>query len=213
MQRVKPLTTTGAEPATVQELKEQLRITTSADDAYLQKLIPRARLVAEALTHRTIVRQTMTLSFDFDGRNPKGKDPWWDGMREGTILMFTPASMMLLRPPTVSIQAVRTFNITDTSSVYAATNYRLDNSDPMQFARLVLTYGSIWPASLRRLNSVEVDVTAGWADGTVPQDIVGAIIDIAAWAYTHRAPCNEAAACACGANESLRPYVMMQASS
>ncbi len=213
MQRAKVTATTGTEPVTLDELKGQLKITSIADDAYLTKLIPRARLMAETLTHRAIVLKTVTLSLDFMGVNPKGRDPWWDGMKEGSILMFTPAELRLLMPPTVSIAQVRTYDLTDQSSVYASTNYRLDNSDPKQHARLVLAYGSIWPATLRALNSVEIDVVAGWSNGTVPEDIVGAIQDMAAWAYAHRAPCNEACACASGAMETLRPYFMMRASS
>lgn len=213
MQRVTRTAITGTEPVSMAELKAQLRITSTADDAYLQKLIPRAREVAEKLTRRSIIAQSLTLSLDFKGMQPRGRDEWWDGVREGSILMFTPAQLTLLQPPTQTIVQVRTYDVNDQSSVFSASNYRLDNSDPMQYARLVLTYGAIWPAALRYLNSIQIDVTAGWADGTVPEGIQGAIADLAAWAYTHRAPCNESSACACGAAESLRPYTMMEASS
>ncbi len=213
MQRVTQSVITGTEPVSLAELKSQLRVTALNDDAYLTSLIKRAREVLERVTRRTIIASTLTISLDFRSAYPAGRDPWWDGMKEGSMVLFTPAAIQLLQPPTQTIAAVRTFDIYDNSSVYAPSNYRLDKSDPMQYGRMVLAYGAIWPSTMRALNSIEIDVTAGFADGTVPEGLKGAIQDLAAYSYINRAPCNEAAACACGAEDSVRPYIMMEASS
>ncbi len=212
MQRIKVTAITGEEPLSLASLKSRLRITSNQDDDYLNEIRVQAREMAEALTRRSIPLQTVTASIDFEGCPPTGSDPWWDGIRSGSILMFTPAYMTLLAPPAVSITQIRTYDLNDVSSVYPSTNYRLDASDPMQFARIVLNYGSIWPASLRYLNSIEVDFVAGWANGAVPKAIVGAIAAIAAYMYANRAACDAACCEKCGALAMLRPFFMMQPS-
>jgi hypothetical protein len=210
MQRIKIVAITGTEPLSLASLKSRLKITSNADDDYLNEIIVQAREMAENLTRRSIILQTLRASIDFEGCPPTGSDPWWDGIRQGSILMFTPAYLTLLAPPAVSVESIKTYDLNDTMSVYSAANYRLDNSDPMQYARVVLNYGAIWPSAMRYLNSIEIDFTAGWANGTVPKAIVGAIAAMAAYMYANRAACDAACCEKCGALAMLRPYFMME---
>lgn len=210
MQRISVRQTVGTEPVSLAEIKSRLRITSTLDDAYLTSAIKEAREYAETLTRRTIVKQKLTASIDFCGAPPKGSDPWWDGIRQGSILMFTPGYITLLCPPVSEIEQIRTYDINDTVSTYAASNYRLDKSDPMQMARVVLTYGAIWPAAMRSLNSIEIDFVAGFEDGAVPSIFKSAISGIVAWMYVNRVPCDDGCAQACGAMAVLSPLVLMQ---
>lgn len=199
---------TSVEPVSLDLVKAQLRITNTADDVYLTALIKEAREMLELYTGRAIIAQNITESLDIEAF----PEPYWNGVRQGSILMFTPAPITLLNPPIVSITQMRTYDINNASAIYPSTSYRLDNSDPLQFSRLTFNYGAVWPSLLRRNNSVEIDYLAGWADGTVPAGISAAIRAIVVYCYSNRAPCSESCVSACGAASALRSYMMARAS-
>jgi uncharacterized phiE125 gp8 family phage protein len=197
----------SVEPVTLAQVKEQLRITTTADDTYLNELISIARETLELRLGRAIISQNRTCSFDIFRQN----DPYWDGVRDGSILVFTPAPMRLPMPPVQSITQMRTYDIGNVSAVYSAASYRLDDSDPLQFSRLIFNYGAVWPTQLRTYNSVEVDYLAGYVDGTVPKALSQAIRSLVAYCYANRAPCTDGCISACGLNESISLYEMKRA--
>jgi hypothetical protein len=211
MQRPRVLTSPGAEPVSLALLKQAMRITYDTDDTYLGTLPAVARMVVEKLTRMSITRKTFELSLDLcdiGGYNPNDLALQWEGVREGPISMFSAGDIPLPYPPLVSIESVTTYDINNSSSVYSAANYRADISSMNQKGRLCFNFQAVLPPIMRKRNAMVIAYTAGYADGSVPADLVNAILSTAAWAATHRVPCDESACKNCGAFQSVSHYVV-----
>jgi uncharacterized phiE125 gp8 family phage protein len=199
---------TGTEPVTLDKMKSALRVTSTGDDAFLTDLIKEAREVLELYTGRAIIAQNITESLDLDG---DVIDKWRDPEIH-SILQFSPDPIILANPPVRSISQVRVFDTGNVSSVYSATAYRLDNSDPKQYSRLVFNYGASWPSFLRRLNAVEIDYLAGYLDGSVPSAMIAAIRALTAYCYMNRVPCSDSCIVPSGAAAAISQYKIIRAS-
>jgi len=211
VKRNKVLTVVGTEPITVQNIKDVMKITSAAPDPYMDLLPAAARDAVEQFTGRCIVKKTMSQSLDLcDIANVM--EPWWSGVRQGALsFIFNTSAIELEFPPLISVEFVYTYDINNTQTLYASSNYRVDTSDPYQYGRVVLNYNSTWPSSMRRDNSVEVRFTAGYEDGAVPPALTLAILRVAVWAYQNRAAC-DAAACGCALGDTIDAYKIMAAS-
>jgi hypothetical protein len=191
------------EPVTLEELKAWLRIDTSAEDDLLTELITAAREAVEMITRRTIAQRQCKLTLD---RFPRStSDEWWDGVREGAMNLFVGQSVVIPRPPLVTIDSVTTYNDADTASVLADTSYFTDASDPDQFGRLALRTGNVWPVVLRTRNGVEIVFTAGYS--SVPASLKFAIKKVAAHMYSNRGDCSEEA-CKSVCGEGIDRYIV-----
>ncbi len=197
-----------SEPITAAEVKSFLRVTTSADDALIQSLCSRARLIAERLTGRCIIKQSLYAWWDFV---PGKRLDWWDGVKEGPIGGERASSVEIPRPPLISVSEVCAFNDDDSQVVLDPSAYFLDITDQDLPGRVVLRLGATWPVFTRNANGFRITFIAGYA--TVPEDIRHALILIASWLYKNRGDCSdEGCASACGAMMFLRHYVMMKVS-
>ncbi len=207
MQRIKNATEPTTEPISLTELKVQLRINSSAEDAALTSLISAARMTLEQVTKRTIARATFQMFMD---RWPcGGADAWWDGTRQGSIreLVGDSNELSIPAPPLVSVESIKTYTDADVATTMSASDYYVDTKSLDQLGRVALRTGASWPIALRTRNGIEVNYTAGYADGSVPAALKLAVLNTAAWAYNNRGDCD--AACEdCGAMTLADRYIV-----
>lgn len=156
----------ASEPLTLSEAKAHLRIGGSDEDTLITNLISVARMGAEEYTRRALITQGWTLWLDeFPGEGIG----WWDGMREGAALTVK-RFIYLPRPPLQGVTSVTVYDDADGASVFAATNYFVDNkSEP---GRLALRNSAAWPVPQRAHQGIGIVFTAGYgAAANVPQAI------------------------------------------
>ena len=89
------------EPVTVDELKFFSRITTNAEDSFLESSIKSAREAAELYTGRSFIKQKIRMLMDF-----------WPGLE-----------IKLPRPPLISVSKVFTIDEDDTETTYSSSSY------------------------------------------------------------------------------------------
>jgi uncharacterized phiE125 gp8 family phage protein len=93
-------------------------------------------------------------------------------------------ALSLLMPPVTSVDAVRYLDHIGVQQVLPVSSCYLDRvSEP---AQLIPATGLSWPATLRRINTVEVEYTAGYAEGAVPEPIRQWILLAVADLYENR---------------------------
>ncbi len=209
MLRARTTAVTGTPPITVGELKDWLKLPSGQVDSSLPLIVASAVQAVADKIRQTVVQESRILSFDLMDI-PACPWGWWDGTREGSISSYSPPALELWGSPVQSVTAVVSYDLNNTAATYGSSNYRLDKSDPKQQARLILNLGAVWPTNLRRQNSLEVEVVAGYADGTVPSEIKMAMLMVAAWGYTNRAPCSGATCDACGASGMLKDLIRVE---
>ncbi|MEM8783072.1 MAG: head-tail connector protein [Planctomycetota bacterium] len=154
-----------AMPTTVDRVKEQMRITGDDDsqDGMIERLIGAAVGMVERDTRRVLVTRTMRLALDDFPRKPPG-------------VVHLPAV------PVASIVSVKYLHAeTGIQQTLSAASYRLDAAH--EPGRLEPAHGETWPAVRKMLGSVTVDFVAGAAADELPEDLVHAIIMIAAHLY------------------------------
>lgn len=192
-------------------IKDALKITSPAQDPYMDLLPAAARDAVEMFTGRCIIRKTMGQMSDAADLGVVG-EPWWNGMRQGAIsAIFKSNAIVIENPPLVSVEEIYTYDIYDVETLFASTNYRVEAFDPNQYGKIVLKYGTIWPVMMREFSCLDIRYTAGYADGAVPPALVLAILKVAVWAYKNRAPCDESACC-CALGSTIDAYRMMKVS-
>lgn len=149
------LTPPIAEPVLLQEVKDRLRLTTTADDALITSLITPARVFAEKVTRKSLVSKGYSLSLD--------RFPW---PHEPLILPV---------PPVSAVTSITYFDETGT----------LQTLDPSEYvvglaqlpAVIIPTPGTVFPPTWRApgLATVTVAFTAGPASGALQIDISTAL--------------------------------------
>lgn len=158
------ITPPALEPVTLTEVKTHLRLPSDAtEDTYLGTLIAAARQYCEQETRRAFITQTWELSLD--GWGGSGKDEWWDGVREGSLDLFTGSADVIELPllPVVSITSLTTYNEADQPTIVAASTYLLDRVQ----GRLMKKNQVTWPTNLRNRQSVVVRYVAGYGSAAV----------------------------------------------
>lgn len=124
----------------------------------VERAIRTATELAEAYTNRSLITRTIQLQLD---TFPVGNIPWWDGVREGSIRMFTrDAFIPLPKPPALTLVSFQYYNLSNVLTTVNAGTYYLDTMN--EPARLILNYGSSWPSDARDRASVQITYTAGY---------------------------------------------------
>lgn len=135
------LTPPAVEPVSLSDAKAQARIESTADDSLVTALITAARQWAEQYTARAFITQTWRLWLD---AAPYSQE-WWDGLCDGPVTGFGEAGYVdLARPPLIAVTSVQVFDDSDTGTVWAASNYFVDNIRVP--GRLALRSGATWPS-------------------------------------------------------------------
>jgi len=156
--RMKLITQPLSEPVSVSELKTQLRIEHSEDDAYLFGLIVAARQYAEKATGNVFITQTWDIPFtDF-------------------------SSLEIPIRPIKSIESITYVDTDGNNQTLSDSVYFLD--DYGFRAHINLGYGEQWPSIRDQKNAVIVRVVAG--ANQAPQSIKHAVILMAAHWYENR---------------------------
>lgn len=161
------------EPASLDELKAQLRVTGTDEDTLLEALLVTAREQAEAFTRRAFLTQTWELTLD---RFPEG------------------GPLTLALPP---VQAVTSLTYIDNAGATQALITTPDVGEPTVLCqvdlksepgRLVPLYGQCWPVTRCQPNAVTVQFRCGYGntDYDVPYPIKQATLVLAAKLYEYR---------------------------
>lgn len=180
--RARTILTTAATvlPLSLAEIKDYLGLDDSdeSQDPSLMGALRAATTSVERYTRRTLLTTTWTMWMD---RFPGKALPWWDGVRQGADTEITDLTETIIvsKPPLISITSI-TANLQDgTTSVASASNYIVDlASEP---GRVALKAGQTWPTgALRAINGVEVIFVAGYGPvgSDVPEDIRRALLVI-----------------------------------
>lgn len=177
----------AAEPVTRDEAKAHLRVTDTAEDALIDRLIAVARAAAEAHTGRAFVTQSFRLA----------RDDWPDKL-----------CLPLPCPPLLAINDVRLYDAEGNASIWDASSYTVDTR--FTPGRLCLRSGWTWPVPGRAQGGIEIDFHAGFgaAASDVPVAIRQAVLMLVAHLYENReAVAGEAAVeIPSGAAALLAPY-------
>lgn len=161
-------TAPAAEPVSTAEAKTHMRVSTSADDTYIDTLIKAARMDSENFQHRQLITATYTLTID---RFP------------------TADYIDLPRPPLQSVTSVKYYDNAGTQQTFSSSYYTVDISTAP--GRIYVDRDTGWPSDVDdRRNAVEIIYVAGYGNaGTdVPQTTLHAIKIKAAHWYEHREP-------------------------
>lgn len=161
----------AAEPVTVQECKDQGRITTAAEDTLLGRYITAARRQVERITNRQLITATWDLYAD------SFCDPQY----------FRMGALQIPRPPLQSISLIEYVDSAGATQTWASTNYRVDiKSNP---GRVTTEYPATWPTIRPVTNAVHVRFVAGYgaAGSAVPPEIKHAMILLVVHWYDNRA--------------------------
>lgn len=208
--RVKIKTPPAVEPVTLAELKTHLRITSTAEDTYLESLIKMSRQTLEDYLGRKFITQTLQLFLDDPTYRDLSHGGWWDGVQDGSQSWFHRRVIELPYLPLQEVVDVYYYPEDDTQTVYDSNNYRVDSVDHDLEGRVVLKDGSVWPTNLRNMNSLEVEYIVGYGDlaDDVPPAIRRGILALAAYLYENRGDCSkEANAIAnCGVAVTIDQY-------
>jgi|TARA_Y100000289_G_scaffold51795_1_gene53054 hypothetical protein len=176
-----------AEPLSLQEVKEYLRLEDASDERVVQPMITAARQFAEEHLGRSLMQQTITLYLDtaIDTENPL-----WEGMRTAPDLNYYKNYIVLPKSPVQSVTSVKTYNDSDTATTMAASKYYVDTS--REPARIVLRTGESFPTALRVANAIEVIYVVGYASAyAIPEPIRLGMFQHIAHLYEHRGDMGE----------------------
>lgn len=156
----------AAEPVSLAEAKNHLRIDHSDDNAMIARLLGAARLQCEDEARRPFITRTYV-----------GKADGWPG--DGRF--------ELPWPPLVAVSSITYTDEDGVTSTFASSNYVVDShSEP---GRIVLKRASVWPGeTLQEVNGVTVTWTAGYGPHAqhVPDRYRQAILLVVGHLYENR---------------------------
>lgn len=188
-QAIKLVTAPATEPVSVSDVKNYLRIDTSADDAMLGDFIKAATRLIEKYTKRRLITQTWDLfldqfpaQFNFDSLRSEGVT---DGKLSEYLHEFKFINIPLF--PLQSVTSLNTYDEDDTAYLMSSSDYQVDTvSEP---GRLALRLNSTWPSTvLRTVNGVIVRFVCGYGSAAtdVPYELRQAIMQTVGYFYSNR---------------------------
>jgi len=204
MAGIKVTTEPTAEPLSLQEVKEYLRVDDATDERVVQPLIIAARQFAEEHMNRALMQQTFTLMLDAVIDQDQ---PLYEGMRTAPDLNYYKNYIVLPKSPVQSVTSVKTFDDSDTATTMASTKYYVDTQ--REPARIVLRTGETFPTALRVANAIEVIYVAGYTSAfTIPEPIRLGMLQHIAYMYEHRGDMYEAQGAPTLMKSLYAPYVI-----
>lgn len=156
-----------AEPVSLIEVKDWLRVDTDDENDLLQGLLRAARLEAEKVLRRQLMRATWRYTLD----------------------AFPASDAILLPfPPLYTVGSVYYTDANGTSTLLsAATYYTVDTyAEP---GRILLNYDQVWPQTRDTTDAVVITFTAGYASALlIPESVkTGIKMCVAHW-FEYREP-------------------------
>lgn len=160
----KVTTAPATEVWTLSEVKNYLKVDTSADDTLITTLLQSAREVAERYLNQALITQTITEKLD----------------RLNSPVIYLSVS------PVISVTSFQYADSQNTTQTFNSSNYIVDTFEKP--ARLSLAYGKTWPTLYGNINDVTITYTAGYGStaASVPMQIRQAILMMIADSYDNR---------------------------
>ena len=160
----KVTTAPAKEVWTLSEVKNYLKVDTSADDTLITTLLQSAREVAERYLNQALITQTITEKLD----------------RLNNPVIYLSVS------PVISVSSFQYADSQNTTQTYNSSNYIVDTFEKP--ARLSVAYGKTWPTLYGNINDVTITYTAGYntEPSGVPMQIRQAILMMIADSYDNR---------------------------
>lgn len=154
----------AAEPITLAEAKQHLRVEHDDDDDIIAALIAGSRIHVETQTRRALITQSWRLV----------RDVWPES-----------GFVAVLPVPLAALDAARIYKADNTTQAIDAAAFVVDRAAAP--ARLGFTRGSL-PVPERRIAGIEIDVTCGYGDAPddVPEPLRQAIRLLVAHWYENR---------------------------
>lgn len=177
----------AVEPISTQEAKDQLRITHSTEDTFIDGLILAAREYAENYTRRALINQTWVLFLDQWPAYSQGQDHWWGGVRQGAVTSLVGIRHVELpRSPLSSVTHIKTYSDSDVATTFDASGYIVDTASKP--GRVALRQSQSWPTFTKPMNGIEIEYVAGYGEaaGDVPRAIRQAMLNLIAHWYEKR---------------------------
>jgi len=145
------------EPISLNDAKDQLRVTDTNEHALIEDKIKGARQAAEDFLGRALITQTWDLFLD---AFPDSSD--------------TP--IKLPYPPLQSVTSVKYTDTTGIQQTLVTTEYTVDTK--AQPGRIKPAWGKTWPSIRSEMNAVEIQFVAGYGvDGEdIPPDIINGML-------------------------------------
>lgn len=187
-----------SEPVTLADLKNWARVSTTADDDLLAAVLTAARLHVEEITGRALITQTWDYFLDYfpyGGLYPLRYtygSPY-AAMVPRYSLAFPSGDLSIPRHPVQSVTYLKYVADDGTLTTLDPSFYQVDlNRIP---ARILPSYGNIWPVARAVPNAVNVRYVAGFGNtrDLVPAPLSQAIKVLAATMYEQREAHVEAA--------------------
>lgn len=154
------------EPVSLEDARTHLRITDTASDAEIQRLIKAARNHVQNLCGRKLITQTLVQRLDKWPSNNK--------------------DLLLDSPPVQSVTSVKYLDTNGDQQTWSADDYTVDiYATP---ARLRPVYGEMWPTIRATNNTIEITYIVGYGEdpGDVPADLVHAMLLLIGGLYEYQ---------------------------
>ncbi len=175
------LTPPAAEPITLLEAKQHLRVDVDVDDddALIGVLIAAARQAAETITGRQLVTACWKLVLDaFPG-------PSCMGGSSGASFSLPGHAILIAKCPVQSVVGIEYLDMNGVMQVMPASDYVLDAA--CEPARITPGFGKVWPPALPQIGAVSVTFDAGYGNAeAVPEGIKAWIKLRVGSLYAHR---------------------------
>lgn len=171
-----PYGDTSNYPISVSDLKTQMRISGSDEDALLARYIVTATKLLEKYCSRSFVEQDHVLTLD----NVRGYES------DLGSFLGSNATIYLGRPPILSVTSVKFYDDDRTETTVSSSDYYVDVNQ----GRIVPQEGITWQSAQDRLNAVIISYKGGMvADGSgadLPSEIIDAVAMFAIHLYENR---------------------------
>lgn len=142
-----------AEPVSVEEIKDHLRVLDHSEDDLISRYLKTAREYAESVTSRQFVTATKLWTLD--------EFP-------ATGVLFVPC------PPLISVTSIKYYDSNDDLQTWSSDEYDVDARH--QPGRIMPGYSYSWPTVRPKMAAIEVAYQAGYGDPSdVPETFCEAI--------------------------------------